>query len=97
MFRGVSSTVRRCLDKHTQQEYAVKIIDLTLEKGHEYQTEEVMRATRKEIDILKMCAHHPYISKVMEPLFCCSMLIVLCKPLTETLTFSDHEKYQNRQ
>ena len=76
MCSGVSSTVRRCLDKESNIYYAVKIIELvpddsTVEgdvssstsRRVEYQLEELRESTFKEIYILKMCKGHPNISE----------------------------------
>lgn len=61
--RGVSSVVRRCVHKHTGQEYAVKIIEITAEKMTEQQLEEVKSSTLKEIHVLDLVKGHPSISE----------------------------------
>lgn len=62
--RGVSSTVRRVVEKETGQEYAAKVIDLTGDKDTtDDQLEEFRAATIKEMMILRVCADHHHISK----------------------------------
>jgi len=55
-FRGVSSTVRRCVEKETGIEFAAKIIDLSNDP-------ENREATMEEINILRMVIGHEFISK----------------------------------
>ncbi|XP_069677639.1 phosphorylase b kinase gamma catalytic chain, skeletal muscle/heart isoform isoform X4 [Periplaneta americana] len=60
--RGISSTVRRCIEKETGIEFAAKIIDLsndTHDGGGEGKT--MLEATIEEVHILRMVAGHPYI------------------------------------
>ncbi|XP_015366091.1 PREDICTED: phosphorylase b kinase gamma catalytic chain, skeletal muscle/heart isoform-like [Diuraphis noxia] len=52
--RGVSSTVRRCVEKETGMEFAAKIIDLSNDP-------ENREATLEEINILRMVIGHEYI------------------------------------
>lgn len=63
--RGVSSVVRRCVHRHTGQELAVKIIEITAEKMTIQQLEEVKISTLKEIQVLNMVKGHPSISTLL--------------------------------
>lgn len=60
--RGVSSTVRRCIEKETGREYAAKIIDVSADL-EDSQGLTIRQATIREISILRLVAGHPYISK----------------------------------
>ncbi|XP_059478740.1 phosphorylase b kinase gamma catalytic chain, skeletal muscle/heart isoform isoform X2 [Neocloeon triangulifer] len=55
--RGVSSTVRRCIEKETGREYAAKIIDLSSDAENLSMHE----STIQEIHILRIVAGHPFI------------------------------------
>lgn len=59
--RGISSTVRRCIEKETGIEYAAKIIDISNETHEDGHT--MKDATLQEVQILHKVAGHPYISK----------------------------------
>lgn len=63
LFRGVSSTVRRCVEKDTGKEYAAKIIDISADVDDS--SGSLREATLREIAILKLVAGHPYISKML--------------------------------
>lgn len=56
--------VRRCVHRHTGQELAVKIIEITAEKMTAQQLEEVKTSTLKEIQVLNMVKGHPSISRL---------------------------------
>jgi len=65
--KGVSSVVRRCVEKSTNREYAVKIIDLAQEdETNEDNIARMRLATLKEIRLLQMCANHSYIIQLHE-------------------------------
>lgn len=59
--KGISSTVRRVVEKKTGKEFAVKIIDISGEKGEAEQVEQTKRETLREVSILRTCAGHPNI------------------------------------
>ena len=59
--------MRRCVHRHTGQELAVKIIEITAEKMTAEQLEEVKSATLKEIQVLNMVKGHSSISKLVFP------------------------------
>ncbi|XP_060704464.1 phosphorylase b kinase gamma catalytic chain, skeletal muscle/heart isoform-like isoform X2 [Hemiscyllium ocellatum] len=59
--RGVSSIVRRCIERKTEIEYAVKIIDITSEHLTPEELEEICTSTAQEISILKQVSGHQHI------------------------------------
>lgn len=61
ILRGVSSTVRRCIHKETGREYAAKIIDISSDTEGAGPTS-LYQATKREIELLRKVAGHPYIS-----------------------------------
>ncbi|XP_067636998.1 phosphorylase b kinase gamma catalytic chain, skeletal muscle/heart isoform isoform X6 [Eurosta solidaginis] len=65
--RGISSTVRRCIEKETGKEFAAKIIDLgaATEVG-DTSTYHMLEATRQEISILRQVMGHPYIIELQD-------------------------------
>ncbi|GLV36975.1 Phosphorylase kinase gamma [Carabus blaptoides fortunei] len=104
--RGVSSTVRRCIEKETGREYAAKIIDLSNESapsegGTSYE------AIKQEISILRLVAGHPYIIElqdVFESNTFIFLVFELCKNgelfdyLTSVVTLSEKKtRYIMRQ
>ncbi|XP_066144224.1 phosphorylase b kinase gamma catalytic chain, skeletal muscle/heart isoform isoform X2 [Euwallacea fornicatus] len=98
--RGISSTVRRCIEKETGKEYAAKIIDLSNDDSS-------VEATRQEISILRLVAGHPYIIElqdVFESTTFIFLVFELCKHgelfdyLTSVVTLSEKKtRYIMRQ
>ncbi len=62
VLRGLSSTVRRCVERSTGQEFAVKILDVTTEKMTDDQAAELRESTMSEIRILRLLTGHEHIS-----------------------------------
>ncbi|XP_064612720.1 phosphorylase b kinase gamma catalytic chain, skeletal muscle/heart isoform-like isoform X2 [Liolophura sinensis] len=96
--RGVSSTVRRCVEKVSGKDFAVKIIDISGEKGEADLVEQTKKETTMEINILLMCKDHPNIIALHDtyetPTFI-FLVFELCKKgelfdyLTEVVTLSE--------
>lgn len=59
--------MRRCIDKETGIEYAAKIIDIGAADANDPQ--QMLEATRQEINILRTVMGHPYISKLVRIIF----------------------------
>ncbi|MCJ8738546.1 hypothetical protein PDJAM_G00037050 [Pangasius djambal] len=98
--RGVSSVVRRCVNKHTGQEFAVKIIEITAEKMTAQQLEEVKSSTLKEIHVLKVLKGHPSIITLIDSYESATFIFLvfdlmrrgeLFDYLTEKVTLSEKE------
>uniref|UniRef100_A0A915L674 Protein kinase domain-containing protein n=1 Tax=Romanomermis culicivorax TaxID=13658 RepID=A0A915L674_ROMCU len=60
--KGMSSTVRRCIEKESGTEYAVKILDITTERSNEEQARELKDSTLNEIRLLRLVGGHKNIS-----------------------------------
>ncbi|XP_045173227.2 phosphorylase b kinase gamma catalytic chain, skeletal muscle/heart isoform-like isoform X2 [Mercenaria mercenaria] len=96
--RGISSVVRKCTEKNTGKEYAVKIIDISGERSDSYQTEQTKDDTIREINILRMCTGHEQIIELHDafetPTFI-FLVFELCKQgelfdyLTQVVTLSE--------
>uniref|UniRef100_A0A1B6M6C1 phosphorylase kinase n=1 Tax=Graphocephala atropunctata TaxID=36148 RepID=A0A1B6M6C1_9HEMI len=98
--RGISSTVRRCIEKETGVEFAAKIIDLSADGDNK-------SATMEEVRILRVVAGHPYIIQlhdVFESSTFIFLVFELCKHgelfdyLTSVVTLSEKKtRYIMRQ
>ncbi|XP_076181264.1 phosphorylase kinase gamma isoform X2 [Ptiloglossa arizonensis] len=103
--RGVSSTVRRCIEKETGIEYAAKIIDISNETNEDGNT--MKDATLQEVHILRRVAGHPYIIElhdVFESSTFIFLIFEICKNgelfdyLTTVVTLSEKKtRYIMRQ
>ncbi|XP_076231015.1 phosphorylase kinase gamma isoform X2 [Calliopsis andreniformis] len=103
--RGISSTVRRCIEKETGIEYAAKIIDISNETNEDGHT--MKDATLQEVQILRRVAGHPYIIElhdVFESSTFIFLIFEICKNgelfdyLTSVVTLSEKKtRYIMRQ
>lgn len=91
---GLSSVVRRCTNKETGKEYAVKIIDRYSEKGKAMKGRDEEQQVKTEIETLNKVAGHPNISKniLSFPLYICKHISKECihmfnHPQTQHKTF----------
>ena len=75
--------MRKCTEKNTGKEYAVKIIDISGEKSDTYQAEQTKRDTIREINILRLCTGHPQISKCMKYQSICATINLPPPPQTK--------------
>ena len=105
--RGISSTVRRCVEIATGKHFAAKIMDVSIENNTPEQAYELRCATHKEINTLRMCEGHPYIidlHDVFETSTFIFLVFELCEKgelfdyLTEVVTLSEKRtRYVMRQ
>ncbi|XP_064214281.1 phosphorylase b kinase gamma catalytic chain, skeletal muscle/heart isoform isoform X2 [Tribolium castaneum] len=103
--RGISSTVRRCIEKETGKAFAAKIIDLSNDNNSEGVS--AKEATKQEVAILRHVAGHSYIIELQDvfesPTFI-FLVFELCKNgelfdyLTSVVTLSEKKtRYIMRQ
>jgi len=74
--RGVSSTVRRCVEKDTGKNYAAKIVDVSqdyVDADGLTIREQIMR----EVDILRQVAGHEYIVELMDVFECQTYIFLI--------------------
>ncbi|XP_034936791.1 phosphorylase b kinase gamma catalytic chain, skeletal muscle/heart isoform isoform X2 [Chelonus insularis] len=105
--RGISSTVRRCIEKETGIEYAAKIIDISNEPHDGAEGHTMKDATMQEVHILRRVAGHPFIIElhdVFESSTFIFLIFELCKNgelfdyLTSVVTLSEKKtRYIMRQ
>lgn len=101
--KGISSTVRRCTEKASGQEFAVKIIDLTGETESDTHVDDERIAMKKEIHQLRTCAGHTNIIELhdtFESIAFIFLVFEVCRKgelfeyLTEVVTLSEKRTRQ---
>jgi phosphorylase kinase gamma subunit len=62
--RGLASTVRKCIEKSTNQVFAVKIVDVSTERQSIQDAERLKEETLSEVRLLRLLSGHPSIIAV---------------------------------
>ncbi|KAL3095427.1 hypothetical protein niasHS_007526 [Heterodera schachtii] len=95
--RGLASVVRRCVEKESRKEYAVKIVDLSTERQSEREAKRLSEETFSEVRLLKLLSGHPSIICLHEffitPTFVFAIFELarceLFEALNKSVTFSE--------
>ena len=62
--RGLASTVRRCIEKITGKNFAVKIVDVSTERQSEHDAKRLSEETLSEVRLLRQLSGHPSIISI---------------------------------
>ncbi|GMT19157.1 hypothetical protein PFISCL1PPCAC_10454, partial [Pristionchus fissidentatus] len=62
--RGLASTVRKCIEKATGKNFAVKIVDITTDKQSEIEAIRLREETESEVGLLRELHGHPSIISI---------------------------------
>ncbi|KAF8356628.1 hypothetical protein PRIPAC_91623 [Pristionchus pacificus] len=62
--RGLASTVRKCLEKATGKNFAVKIVDITTDKQSDEEANRLREETESEVALLRELHGHPSIISI---------------------------------
>jgi len=62
--KGIASIVRRCVEKNTNQMFAVKIVDISTERQSENEAKRLSEETYSEVKILRILSGHPSIINI---------------------------------
>uniref|UniRef100_A0A914HCA6 phosphorylase kinase n=1 Tax=Globodera rostochiensis TaxID=31243 RepID=A0A914HCA6_GLORO len=95
--RGLASVVRRCVEKESKKQYAVKIVDLSTERQSEREAKRLGEETLSEVRLLKLLSGHPSIICLHEffttPTFLFAIFELarceLFEALNKSVTFSE--------
>lgn len=82
--------MRRCIEKSSGKEFAVKILDVSTEKSTEDQAKDLRESALREIRVLRILAGHKNISTSLYSSHCklnASLFLVELHDFYETPTF----------